>query len=68
MRGFILEEEYQEVISYLKGLIVETVSGLDREITSDPSLLKAKVRSTLKKHFRNTMDRRPMIMPLIFEV
>jgi len=67
-RGFILEEEYQEVISYLKELIATTVSGLDREITSDPSLLKAKIRSTLKKHFRNTMDRRPMIMPLIFEV
>jgi mRNA degradation ribonuclease J1/J2 len=49
-------------------LVAEAIGALDREITSDPSLLKARVRSVLKKHFRNTMQRRPMIMPLIFEV
>lgn len=67
-RGFILEDEYPDVIEDIKGLVSDTIEGLDREITSDPSLLKAKVRSALKKHFRNTMDRRPMIMPLLFEV
>ncbi len=67
-RGFILEDEYQEVIDNLRVLVTETLVLLDREIASDPSLLKAKIRSTLKKHFRNSMDRRPMIMPLVFEV
>jgi len=67
-RGFIAEEEYQEVIEDVRELVAATVAALDRDITSDPALLQAKVRSVLKKHFRNTMDRRPMIMPLIFEV
>lgn len=67
-RGFIAEEEYQEVIEGVRELVASTVAALDREITSDPSLLQAKVRSVLKKHFRSAMDRRPMIMPLIFEV
>jgi ribonuclease J len=67
-RGFILEDEYQDVIDGVRDLVASAIGDLDREITSDPSLLKARVRSVLKKHFRNTMQRRPMIMPLIFEV
>jgi ribonuclease J len=67
-RGFILENEYQDVIDGVRDLVASAIGDLDREITSDPSLLKARVRSVLKKHFRNTMQRRPMIMPLIFEV
>jgi ribonuclease J len=67
-RGFILEDEYQDVIAVVKDRVTRTIEGLDREITSDPALLKDKVRTMLKKHFRNTMERMPMIMPLVFEV
>ncbi|MEJ2192488.1 MAG: ribonuclease J [Nitrospirota bacterium] len=66
-RGFILEEEYPHVLSDIKDLVTRTINELDRQITADPALLQAKVRSVLKKHFRNTMERRPMIMPLVFE-
>jgi ribonuclease J len=67
-RGFILEDSSQEIIENIRDLVTDAVEVLDREVTSDPSLLKAKVRTALKKYFRNTMERRPMIMPLIFEV
>jgi ribonuclease J len=66
-RGFILEDAYQEVINDLRELVSETIKQLDREITSDSSLLQAKLKATLKKHLRNTIGRRPMIMPIIFE-
>jgi ribonuclease J len=67
-RGFVFEDASQEVISSVKDLLTETIKGLDRDLLSDSALLKAKLRSTLKKYLRNTMDRRPMIMPIIFEV
>lgn len=67
-RGFIFEDASQEVINNVKELLTETIGGLEREVVSDSSLLKAKLRSTLKKYLRNTMDRRPMIMPVIIEV
>jgi mRNA degradation ribonuclease J1/J2 len=41
---------------------------LDNNVITDTSLLQAKLRSTLKKYLRNTMGRRPMIMPIIVEV
>jgi ribonuclease J len=67
-RGFVFEEASPEIINNVKELVADTIKGLEREVISDSSLLKAKLRSTLKKYLRNTMDRRPMIMPIIIEV
>jgi len=67
-RGFVFEDASQEIISNVKELLTSTIGGLDRELLSDSPLLKAKLRSTLKKYLRNTMERRPMIMPIIIEV
>ena len=67
-RGFVFEDASQEVINSVKELLSNTIKGLDKEIISDSSLLKAKLRRVLKKYLRDTMDKRPMIMPIIFEV
>jgi len=67
-RGFVFEDVSQEIIGNVKELLEKTIKGLEREYFSDSSLLKAKIRSTLKKYLRDTMDRRPMIMPVIIEV
>jgi ribonuclease J len=67
-RGFVFEEASPEIINNVKELVADTIKGLELEVISDSSLLKAKLRSTLKKYLRNTMDRRPMIMPIIIEV
>lgn len=67
-KGFIHEDDTAGVIENIQELVTVTVEELDKEVTSDPSLLQAKVRARLKKHFRSTLQRRPMIMPLIFEV
>jgi len=67
-RGFVFEDASQEVMNDVKELLTNTIKGLDKEIISDSSVLQAKLRSTLKKYLRDTMERRPMIMPIIFEV
>jgi ribonuclease J len=48
-RGFVFEDASQEIISNVKELLTSTINGLERELLSDSSLLKAKLRSTLKK-------------------
>jgi ribonuclease J len=67
-RGFVFEDASQEVMNDVKELLINTIKGLEKEVLSDSSVLQAKLRSTLKKYLRNTMERRPMIMPIIFEV
>ena len=67
-RGFIFEDASQEVINDVKELVSVTLGEMTLEFMSDKALVQAKIRSVLKKYLRNTMERKPMIMPLIFEV
>jgi ribonuclease J len=67
-RGFVFEDASQEVIARAKELLSETIRDLDMEFISDTALLQAKLRKTLKKFIRNTMQRKPMIIPIILEV
>ena len=67
-RGFIFEDASQEILNDVKELVYTTVKDLDSELIADKSLVQAKIRSVLKKYLRNTMDRMPMIMPIIYEV
>lgn len=67
-RGFVFEDASQDIINEVRDLMTNTLAGLEDDIISDVSLIQAKLRSTLKKYLRNTMDRKPMIMPVIMEV
>ena len=67
-RGFVFEDASQEVINSVRELLADTIGRLDKDLISDSALLKARLRNILKKYLRNTMNRRPMIMPIIFEV
>jgi len=67
-RGFVFEDVSQDIINEVRDLMAGTLTNLEDDIISDTSLIQAKLRSTLKKYLRNTMDRRPMIMPIIMEV
>ena len=67
-RGFIFEDASQEILNDVRELVYITVKDLDSELIADKSLIQAKIRSVLKKYLRNTMERMPMIMPIIYEV
>lgn len=67
-RGFVFEDVSQDIINEVRDLMSGTLKDLEDDIIADTSLIQAKMRSTLKKYLRNTMDRRPMIMPIIMEV
>ncbi len=67
-RGFVFEDASQDVINDVKELVYKSMQELESEVIADKTLIQAKIRSVLKKYLRNTMDRKPMIMPIIFEV
>lgn len=67
-RGFIFEDASPEVIGEVKGIVSDVLKEMDRELISDTTLLKDRLRSVLKRYLRNTMQRRPMIMPVIVEI
>jgi ribonuclease J len=66
-RGFVFEDASQEIINDVKELVYNSLKELDIEFLTDKSLVQAKIRNVLKKYLRNKMDRKPMILPIIFE-
>ncbi len=67
-RGFMRAEDGQEILEQAKALVLKTLRGSNREIRTDPSEVQEEVRKTLQRYFYKTLERRPMIVPLIMEM
>ncbi len=67
-RGFVFEEESQELIGEMKQVVSDLLGQLEQELMADWVVVKTKVRNTLKKFLIKKMDRKPMIIPIIVEL
>jgi ribonuclease J len=67
-KGFVMEESSPDIINEIKALILQRLGELDKEVLEDSSELKARLRSSIKKFIQKKMNRRPMIVPIIFEI
>jgi ribonuclease J len=66
-RGFVYEEESQELLDEIKQMVVELLPTLDREILSERALLAVRIRNRVRKFLDHKMGRRPMVLPMILE-
>jgi ribonuclease J len=67
-RGFIRSEEGEEILEQAKRVILETIKSLNRETRTDPLELQEEVRKALRRYFRETLERRPVVFPFILEM
>jgi len=67
-RGFVPEEDSEELLQNARQLICEMLDEHSREAISDQEELRVEVRKTLRRLFNKTIDRRPLILPVIMEL
>ncbi len=67
-RGFIFEDTSQDIIYNVRDMVTKTIQSMEHDIISDTTLLQTKIRDSLKKYLRDTMGRRPLIMPVVMEI
>jgi len=68
-RGFIHEETKPEIIYEAKCIIYECLDRvLAEEIELDCVALQEEIRRELKRFFNRTLDRRPVIYPIVVEI
>ena len=67
-RGFVPEGESQELLNEARLLVCQMLAEHSREAMSDWEELRVEVRKTLRRLFNKTMDRRPLILPIIMEL
>jgi len=66
-RGFMRDEESEEVLENAKKVVLETLSASNRETRTDPAELKEEVRKSLRRFFRKKLERHPVVLPYIIE-
>ncbi len=67
-RGFVFEDESREYLEQAKQLVVECLGQHNSEMLGDWSEVKQEVRATMKRFFKKTIERRPVILPVIMEM
>ncbi|HLJ73379.1 MAG TPA: ribonuclease J [Thermoanaerobaculia bacterium] len=67
-RGLVHVDESQDVIDEVRQLLVGMFHSRPPEELRDSELLQESMRAALKRYFRKEMGRRPMILPVIWEM
>jgi ribonuclease J len=67
-RGFVFEDESQEYLDEAKKVVLDTLANVNTEVRGDWGEVKQEVRRILRRFFNKTIERRPVILPLILEM
>ena len=64
-RGFISEEEYPELIQEAKERVLEILYLRQKEDIKNWPEIQEEIRKTLRRFFDHSLERRPVVLPLI---
>lgn len=67
-RGLVHVDASQDVLDEVRRQLVGMFAEGATDELRDSDLLQEKMRATLKRYFRKTMGRRPLILPVIWEM
>jgi ribonuclease J len=67
-RGFVFEDESQEYLETARCIVVDALDELNGEMRRDSDEVKTVVRQALRRFFKKTIERRPVILPVVMEM
>ncbi|MBI5141617.1 MAG: ribonuclease J [Nitrospirae bacterium] len=67
-RGFVYEDESRDLLDAARYELEYALMEMDSELKSDMAMLQTKLRSVLKKFIYKSIERTPMILPIVMEL
>lgn len=67
-RGFVFEDESREYLQQARQMVEFAISEHGAEVLTDRDELNQVVRQALKRFFKKSIERRPMILPVVLEM
>jgi ribonuclease J len=67
-RGVLHVDTNQDVLDILREQVVRAIEECPLDERLDRDLLQEKIRSVLKRYFRKNYGRRPLILPVVWEM
>ncbi|WP_083558478.1 ribonuclease J [Syntrophotalea acetylenica] len=65
-RGFVAEEE-TDILDLARRQVCDMLAGMAPETATEQETLEVEVRKCLRRFFNRTVERRPLILPIILE-
>ncbi|BCS55911.1 ribonuclease J [Geobacter sp. SVR] len=67
-RGFVFEDESRDYLEEARAVVTASLDELNEEMRCDCEEVKQAVRQALRRFFKKTIERRPVILPVIMEM
>ena len=67
-RGVVFEDDSREFLEQARRVVMECLEQLNIEVLGEWTEVKQEVRTVLKRFFKKTIARRPVILPVIMEM
>ncbi len=67
-RGFVFEDESREYLEETRNVVVAALEEINAEMRCDNEVVESLVRQALRRFFKKTVARRPVILPVILEM
>jgi ribonuclease J len=67
-RGFAIEDESQAYLERAKEVVLEALAALAPASRTIPAEVKEEMRKALRRYFKKTLERRPVILPFVMEL
>jgi ribonuclease J len=67
-RGFVFEDHSGFILEEAKGLVLQVVNEIENRSHIDWAEVAPDIKKSLKRYFFNTIERRPLILPIIMPV
>jgi ribonuclease J len=67
-RGFVFEDESQKYLETARCIVTTALDELSEEMRCDSEEVNTTVRQALRRFFKKTIERRPVILPVIMEM
>lgn len=67
-RGLVHVDANQDMLEEVRRMLVGMFAEIPRERLLESDLLQEEMRARLKRYFRKSMGRRPMILPVVWEM
>jgi ribonuclease J len=67
-RGFVFEDDSQPYFDRAKEAVLEALAALAPESRTVPAEVKEEMRRTLRRYFKKTLERRPVVLPVVMEL
>lgn len=67
-RGFVFEDESRDFLVDARDIVIAALDELNTEMRCDTEEVETAVRQALRRFFKKTIERRPMILPMVMEM